>query len=93
MIFLILVLIIYLITITQLKYKSKFLVLGIIFLTFFITSIILIYYKTENSIQFFYYRIGYMEFYHLIGIWYCADIVCSALIIKRYREYLKINRK
>jgi hypothetical protein len=45
----------------------------------------------QPAIHFFYTYIGTSEFYHLMAAWYAMDLLCSAIIIRRYLEYRKIN--
>jgi hypothetical protein len=46
----------------------------------------------HSTIHFFYTGIGSSEFYHLMAVWYAMDLLCSAIIIRRFLEYKKINR-
>lgn len=44
-----------------------------------------------GPLSFFTTEIGAREFYHLISLWYTADILCAALIIRNYRAYRRVN--
>jgi hypothetical protein len=46
----------------------------------------------HSLIHFFYSGIGSSGFYYLMAVWYAMDLLCSAIIIRRYIEYKKINR-
>jgi hypothetical protein len=47
---------------------------------------------TENStLIFFNSAIGRNDFIYLIAAWYCADLLCSILIIRNHIAYKKVN--
>lgn len=95
MVFVILGVLVFLIIIVFRKYKSRFSVIATIALITGITTAVLVWGLTiltgESAIRFFYTSIGKSEFYHLVAAWYGMDILCSVTIIRRYREYKKIN--
>ena len=71
-------------------------VLSIIFI--FIPPLLLFYlgaehYGSNEYLTFVSERIPPREFYHLIGVWCLINLVCSALIIKNYIAYLRVNKK
>jgi hypothetical protein len=48
-------------------------------------------FSASDSLAFFNQNLHSAEFYHLMAIWYAGNILCSLLIIRRYRAYRKIN--
>lgn len=95
MVFFVIGVLVFLIIIVFRKYKSIYsVIISLAFITGITTSVLiwgLTKVSGQSEIQFFYTGIGKSEFYHLIAAWYCMDLLCAVTIIKRYRDYKKIN--
>jgi len=96
MVFFVIGVLILLILIVFRKYKSIYSVIITIVCMTGITTAVMIWglavLSGQPAIHFFYTAIGKSEFYHLTAAWYGMDILCTITIIRRYREYKKINR-
>lgn len=51
------------------------------------------YYENNDYLTFFSDSIPGREFYHLISIWLIVNLFCSALIVRNYISYLRVNKK
>lgn len=93
--FIVIGVLIFLIIVVFMKYKSVYSVLVTITIITALTTAVLIWgvvaLSGQSSIKFFYTVIGKLELYLLIAAWYLMDILCSTIIIRRYLEYKKIN--
>ena len=93
--FIVMGVLIFLIIVVFMKYKSVYSVLVTITIITALTTAVLIWgalaLSGQSTINFFYTVIGKLEFYILIAAWYIMDILCAAIIIRRYLEYKKIN--
>ena len=95
MVFFVIGVLVFLIIIVFRKCRSIYsVIITIAFITGITTSVLiwgLIKVSGQSVIHFFYTGIGKSEFYHLIAAWYVMDMLCAVTIIKRYRDYKKIN--
>ena len=86
-----------LIFITLAIYRKIYSALLAVIFHFSLTSLILIYglnkYNTQNEWLLFGDPVPLKIFMHFITVCYIANLLCSIVIIKNYREYRRINSK
>lgn len=93
-IFIALVLVLYMFLIFR-TYRDIPSVVMVILSIFAVTTAIVlrgvVVFSTSGSLPFFSQNLEPAEFYYLMAAWYAGNIICSSLIIQRYRAYRKIN--
>ena len=86
----------FLIGLTMMKYKRIFTVAGVITFLFSLITAVLFYglqhFDTASSWHVFGKDIEKSTFIHLLAVLYGVNIICSAIIIRNYRDYRKVNR-
>lgn len=88
-------LVIFLIFVTQKKYRRIYSVILAILVLFCLTTLALLkgfdIYNTNPSWNFLGKKLSEKSFIYLIIAWYVTDVICSILVIRNYIEYKKIN--
>jgi len=95
MTFIILAILTFLIVLVFRKYKTIasviITILGALMVTTVVLAVGLHSLEGNQSLVFFNSTIGRDELYHLMAVWYGADVFCSVLIVRNHIAYRKVN--